>query len=355
MDNQVTTQQPKVRDSNLELYRILCMLMIVAHHFVVNSGVFASDAPLNTNPYNANSIYLNLFGMWGKTGINCFLMITGYYMCTSKITMRKFVKLLFQIYLYKFVIFGLFFFTGYESLSGIRLAKLFLPVWGFSNNFTGCFIAFYLFIPFLSIMVQNMTKRQHEMLLCLSLGCYTILGSIPKFYVSFNYITWFSIIFIIASYIRLHPQEIFGKVRLWRNLSFVSIILAMFSVIVMQKLSLPYFFVSDSNKVLAVVVAVSTFLWFKNMKLSYSKVVNAIGASTFGVLLIHANSDAMRTWLWKDTIDVVGHTQMPLMSLILYSVGVVVLVFSICIFVDQIRIKIIEKPFFHWFDNWTTK
>ena len=29
----------KVRSSNLELYRIIVMLLIVAHHYVVNSGL----------------------------------------------------------------------------------------------------------------------------------------------------------------------------------------------------------------------------------------------------------------------------------------------------------------------------
>lgn len=28
------------RSSNLELYRIICMLLIVAHHFVVNSRLY---------------------------------------------------------------------------------------------------------------------------------------------------------------------------------------------------------------------------------------------------------------------------------------------------------------------------
>lgn len=28
------------RDSNIELFRIITMLVIVAHHFVVNSGLF---------------------------------------------------------------------------------------------------------------------------------------------------------------------------------------------------------------------------------------------------------------------------------------------------------------------------
>lgn len=82
----------KPRSSNLELYRIICMLMIVAHHYVANSGLTGASGPMVAAPTAANSLYLALLGAWGKTGINCFLMITGYYMCTSKITLRKFVK-----------------------------------------------------------------------------------------------------------------------------------------------------------------------------------------------------------------------------------------------------------------------
>ena len=89
------------RDSNLELYRIITMLLIVAHHFVVNSGVMdkAYEAPLS-----ANSIFLFLFGAGGKTGINCFIMITGYFMCKSRITHEKYVRLLSEIVFYNFVI-----------------------------------------------------------------------------------------------------------------------------------------------------------------------------------------------------------------------------------------------------------
>lgn len=37
------------RDSNLELFRCITMLLIVAHHFVVNSGLLASDSPVWEN------------------------------------------------------------------------------------------------------------------------------------------------------------------------------------------------------------------------------------------------------------------------------------------------------------------
>ena len=347
----------KCRSSNLELYRILCMLMIVAHHYVVNSGLTSPDGPLITAPAPANSLYLALFGAWGKTGINCFLMITGYFMCTSKITLRKFIKLMAQIYLYRLLLFPIFLIAGYETISIIRIIKLLMPTWGFTDNFTGCFIGFWLTIPFLNLLVQNMTKRQHELLLLLLLGMFSLLGSIPTFGVAFNYVTWFGVIYFIASYIRLYPQPLFERRRLWGWLSFVCIVMAAASILGFRILmdgrfaSYSFFFISDSNKFFAVAVAVCTFLWFKNMDIKYSKVINVIGASTFGVFLIHTNSDAMRTWLWKDTVDVVGHYSMPLGNLMLYSIAVVLVIFAVCNLIDQFRIATLEKCFFRWYDN----
>ena len=71
----------KKRDSNLELYRIITMILIVAHHYVVNSGLTDPLGPIYQTPLSFPSIFLLLFGAWGKTGINCFVLITGYFMC----------------------------------------------------------------------------------------------------------------------------------------------------------------------------------------------------------------------------------------------------------------------------------
>lgn len=64
----------KVRNSNLELYRILLMLAIVAHHYVANSDLMPI---LESEQLSFKSAFFLLFGMWGKTGINCFVLITG--------------------------------------------------------------------------------------------------------------------------------------------------------------------------------------------------------------------------------------------------------------------------------------
>lgn len=346
----------KPRSSNLELYRIVCMLMIVAYHFVVNSGL--SDQIQNA-PTSLKSIFLLLFGAWGKVGINCFLMITGYYMCTSRITLRKFVKMMAQIYFFKFVLFVPLYLIGYESLTMVRLLKLLTPVSGLgTSNFVGCFIVFWLTIPFLNILIRNMTKRQHELLILLSLLVYTVCGTIPHFDVPLNYITWFGIVYFIASYIRLYPNSVFDRKTMWGWLTIMSVALALLSIVGMQYLfgktmgrPAAHFFIVDCNKVFAVAVAVSSFLWFKNMKIRYSKVINAIGASTFGVLLIHANSDAMRQWLWYDLINCIGHYSLSLGSLVLYSLGVVLAIFVVCSILDQLRCKFLEIPFLRWYDN----
>ena len=330
------------------------MMFIVAHHCVVNSGLVSPEGPMSENSTSVNTLILWAIGMWGKTGINCFLLITGYFMCTSSISLRKFIKLMLWIYIYKITIFALFLFSGYETMNPVRIVKLLSPVWGFNSNFTSCFIGFWLTIPFWNILIRNMTKRQHEVLLCLLICMYTILGSIPKFNVAINYVTWFGVIYLIASYIRLYPHPRMSNKKIWSVATLISIALALLSVIVMSYHVAPNkvtFFVSDSNKFFAVLVAISSFLWFKNMNISYSKLINTIGASTFGVLLIHANSDAMRQWLWKDTVDCVVHYNLPPFQLVLYILSSVVIIFIVCTIIDIIRIKLVEKPFFRWYDN----
>lgn len=337
------------RSSNLELYRIICMLMIVAHHFVVCSGLTSQGGPLSSGTISLNSLYLRLFGMWGKVGINCFMMITGYFMCTSRITIRKYLKLLLQIYLYNIVFLIVFSALGYDGMSIIQQL---IPICNIKRNFTGCFLLFYLTIPFWTILVRNMTKRQHQLLLLLLFFCYTIIGSIALFDIEYNYVSWFGFIFLIASYIRLYPIALFKRCQFWGWTTVALVLLSMCSVAYIHwKVYAGYYFVSDCNRILAVMVAVSSFLWFKNMSIPQSRFINITAASTFGVLLIHSNSGAMMKWLWSDVFDVTGHYALPTSQLFLYSFAVLILVYSACTIIDRLRILFLEKPLFKWYDK----
>lgn len=157
----------KVRNSNLELFRIIVMMSIVAHHYVVNSGLLDL---MNEDPLGPKSVFLYIFGMWGKTGINCFVMITGYFMCKSEITLRKFLKLLLEIEFYYIIIYLIFLISGNIEFSIKGFLLYILPVKGINQGFTSCYYLFFLLMPFLSIGVKALNQKQHMMLMALCLA-----------------------------------------------------------------------------------------------------------------------------------------------------------------------------------------
>ena len=339
------------RNSNLELYRIIVMLLIVAHHFVVNSGVL--DV-MYEHPLSANSIFLFLFGAWGKTGINCFMLITGYFMCKSNITLSKYVKLISEVLFYNIVISLLFLVFGIGGIKDLLQGLLIVRNVN-SGNFIACFLVFYLFIPFLNILLQNINQKQHQYIIGLLAFLYVFLGTVPKFSVAMNYVSWFSFLYIVAAYVRLHSV----KKRKWGLWTIFFILTAIASVITCLFLGdkldkqLAYRFVSDSNTFLAFAIGFCSFMFFKDLKIKQSRTINTIGGSTFGVLCIHANSDTMRKWLWGTVLNVKGAYSLPFGNLVLLSILSVLGVFVFCSIFEVIRQKLVEKKILNWIEKTT--
>lgn len=198
------------RSSNLELFRIITMLVIVAHHYVVNSGLM----PVIWENYpSAKSLFLLLLGWGGKTGINCFVLITGYFMCTSKISLRKFLMLFLPFYFYTTLFFIIFAVVGYTELNAKFIVKSLLPITSIKDNFVSCYVVFFCFIPFLNILIKGMTIRQHQLLLGLCLLVFSVFPTI-LIKVNYSYVSWFMVVYFIGSYLRLYsPQWSLNKNR----------------------------------------------------------------------------------------------------------------------------------------------
>lgn len=337
------------RSSNIELFRIISMLFIVAHHYVVNSGLL--DCIEAQTVLTFKDYFLLLIGWGGKTGINCFVLITGYYMCKSDITIKKFLKLLGEVEFYNIAIFAVFCLTGYEAFSITGAMKAIFPFFNISKGFTSCFLLFYLLIPFLNKLIHVLKEKEHIQLIIWCLLIFTVLPSFVKANVTYNYITWFGVLYITASYIRLYPKKWFENYKLVGSLAFATIMLSWTSVFFLafisrvldKEIGISYFFVADSNKVLALITAVFGFLFFRHLKIEYSKIINTFAASTFGVLLIHANSDTMRQWLWKDVCNGVNVYERDYWGL--HAIGCVVAIYIICSLIDMFRIRFIEKRY----------
>ena len=345
----------KPRNSNIELYRIIVMLSIVMHHYVVNSGLMQYMVDEPTNP---KSVFLFIVGMWGKTGINCFVLITGYFMCKSQITLRKFLKLLLEIEFYNITIHLLFVASGYVDFSVTRFLWLLFPIQGISHGFVSCYIAFFLFIPFMNVLVINMNRHQHQLLVVLCLGVYTVLNFIPGLTVEMNYVTWFCVLFFIGSYLRIYPYHD-GNKHFWKLSLLISLLLAVGSVVMLLWLTKygcrfgAYAFVSDSNAPLAVLVSICAFMYFKSLTIKQSKFINTVGGGTFAILIIHANSDIMRQWLWRDLCNNAGHYVSN--AIYFHALAIPVMVFFICSAIEFVRAKTIEQPLIDFTYNWICK
>lgn len=340
----------KNRNSNIELYRIIVMLVIVAHHYVVSSPLMYKM--MHVTELCCNNLFYYVFGGWGKTGIDCFVLITGYYMCKSKITLHKFLKLVLEVVFYSLLFNVIFWATGYKTFE-VKDLLCFFPINDVDKNFTSCYIAFYLFIPFLNVLIRNLTKKQHVYLILLCLFIYSLLPQL-LFEVSYNYTSWFCVLYFVSSYLRLYPLKRDNDTRFWRNMFLVTFVLGLIGIVIVEVANVymlrpkfctwvsPFGFVHDSNMPLSLIIAVSMFMWFKNIKIRQCKFINTIAASCFGVLLIHANSDAMRQFLWLETFDCLGHFNASFYWL--YAIFSVLIVFGICCLIDIVRIKTIEKP-----------
>jgi hypothetical protein len=66
---------------------------------------------------------------------------------------------------------------------------------------------FYLFIPFMAILAKSMTARQHVWLTLLCLFIYSFVGSIPWVSVPMHYVSWFMVLFLVASFLRLYADQ----------------------------------------------------------------------------------------------------------------------------------------------------
>lgn len=89
-----------MRESNIELLRIVSMVLIIMHHFSVH-GTFSFTPELTFN-----KVFLQVFGLGGKAGVVAFVMITGYFMVSSSFKLHKFAKLVGQIWFYSLAMLG---------------------------------------------------------------------------------------------------------------------------------------------------------------------------------------------------------------------------------------------------------
>lgn len=154
--------------------------------------------------------------------------------------------------------------------------------------------------------------------------------------------------YLIGGYIRLYLKEDVSYLKVGIVGSVISIILMASSIVVIDLFGSKIGFtdynylIVDSHKMLAIVCAVFSFLVFKELKIRQNKMINYISSMTFGILLFHTNSDAMRNFLWGTVFKNVRYYESDF--LLLHMIVVVLIVFLCGFCFESLRKRLIESP-----------
>ena len=340
------------RNSNIELLRIVIMLMIIGSHYVMNGGVSKTFDPHNMS---INTLFYEAVSWEGKMGINCFLLITGYFMCKQEFRWLKFIKLTAQIEFYDWFIYFFLIIVGMDNLSTISLIAH-IPVVNGLKTFTWGYMMLYLLVPFLNIFIKALSKKQFQSILILLILIYSIFPTL--FYSNmFEYIGWYSTMYLVGAYIRNYPSEWFYNKKIVGGGILISLSTSILTVWTITWLSAYIdimknfqYLVVDSNKPLALICSVFLFLFFlHHVKMPNSRRLNQIALATFGVLLIHMHSDAMASLLWGKILRnydfAITEYAIPH-----FFCSVFIVYFS-CVTIDLVRIYLLERPLFSFFKS----
>ena len=333
------------RNSNIELLRIISMLIIVAHHFAVHSGfVFAPQE------FSLNAVFIQLLSLGGKMAVNVFVLISGYFLIKQEnISVNRIMKIWGQICFYSVCFYLFVFALGFQPFSIRAFLKSFFPIvyryWWFAS----VYFVLYLFSPFINAGLMHLSKQKYLQLLLLMTAFWSVIPTVTKMPAESNDLLWFIYLYCLAGYIRL-----FGFGMKWKSAT--CLILAVLGLLCTYGITclkdttgtrytdlVAYVLTFLGMQEFPIlIVSILLFLVFANMNLKYTPWINKLAAATFGVYLIH-DIPIMRDLLWKMLLHNADHANA--VWLIPYSLIVIVGVFLLCSFVELIRIATVEKVY----------
>ena len=338
-ETKIDVKDRKKRKSNLEILRIISMLMIIMHHYALYSGF------LFENGITVNRIIVNFFQMFGRLGVCLFVIISGYFYDKSKFKIKKFATLILQVFVFSIIGLIIGIVTHSEKLSLGNIVKSIMPTTFGLYWFASCYVLIYIFVPFFRKIIEKMSKKDYKILLTAMIIIWGILSNIPKTKTFFNEFIWLTVIYFIGAYIKKYNFNILKNNKL--RIMWIIIVVAIMNVImvILELLSIKISILSEeiyyfnnlkSPVVLALTILIFTI--FKNLDVKNSNVVNKIAATTFGIYLIHENV-FLRDIIWKQIVQGNKFINSPL--LILDAIGGVVGVFLISMIIDLIVEKLI--------------
>lgn len=338
------------RDSNIELLRVICMLGLVAHHLAFHGGTIDFDG-VGINKW------ISLFALsFGKIAFSCFVAMSTWYLVKSRFKASRFIKVWLEVLFYNLLMFYATWSipTEYNEGAGERmLIGSLLPITGNSHGYASAYLLYYLTLPVLKIISDNINKKQNIFIiafLTLTQTVAPIVANVTRYTQNTQAeFLLFILFFFVSRYLQYYPFKLQSN-----NKALLIALICMFTAISGLWIIDAYF---PDNSILAFIIyAFSSnefsigyilsgyilFFLFYNIRIPYNRYINMLASTTFGILLIH-DSNLFRKTLWLEIIKVPAWFVYSPIKFIFNLVFYTVAVFTVCVLIDLLR-QLIEKP-----------
>lgn len=338
------------RASGIELLRILCMLMIIAHHYFVHGGFSTASIAVN----RGQGMFVQMLQMFGRPACLIFALTSGYFLVGRGRERhgRRIVPLVAEQWFYSVLILILVLAFHLRAVSPLEMIRSLAPAL-FGHWYIVGYLMLYILIPFLDPWLRSMEKKTYRRLLLALFIIWSVIPTCTLYKWHFDERDLFPVMYLTGGYIRLHGQ---GKYSNGRNLavSLGAAGLMFLSVALINTWGYrlrnegvigwaTYF--GDYNSAPGVVFAVSTFLFFSRLTFT-SRTVNYLAGSMIGIYLIH-DDDLVRDLLWKSLSPNAAHIG----SVWVHEPVKVLAVFAVCLAIDLLRRATVERVFLQWFNR----
>lgn len=299
------------RMANIELLRNISMFMVLAIHLFTKTSVLWEMNP--KQPVYGISWFL--YGLC-MTGVNCYVIISGYFLSDSNFRLGKLLKIYVQVWFYSVIISLIAkFILGLEMESG--WLAVFLPITNREYWFATVYLGLYCLMPFLNILVKTLTQKQFQSLLAVLCVLFSI---IPTFFHADNWledggaygIVWFIFLYFVGAYIKMYYTNNMQK-RVWLLYMGFILLIPISKLAVLIIGSLQNLIATDKiyrisevfynfNSVPALCASVLLVIGFLQLKIDNRKiasVINFASGMTFGIYLIHNNKNISH-FLWNE-------------------------------------------------------
>lgn len=330
------------RNSNIELLRIISILLIIISHYSVHSSIVTNNLPMGFNRLLFENAVL------GNIGVIIFILITGYYLISNEkpFKLKKFLNLYLEVLFYSSIFYFIFILLGREKITVLGLLHNLIPISHASYWFMSVYLIMYLFSFYINKFLNSLKREEHFRFILISLIILTI-GLITN---SLYYITellQFIIFYSIGGYLKKYPDNKLNQIKKNYIILFITIILLIFSTILIDLLSKKYaVFIGLSsyyysrNSILSILFSISIFNIFVLRKERSNKIINYISQYVLGVYLISDNN-YVRSVLWSDILRVPDYVYSR--PFIIHMIFSVVIVFVVCLVIEFVRKNTIER------------